>query len=123
MLSTRSQKILKNAHINLQRLAIDVANRMQISVYISYRGELEQNEAFKKGTSNLKFPDSKHNKKPSLAIDVAPLKNGTIDWNDEKLFIQMRAEFGVSAKELEIKINPLIIFKNGSKDYPHIELA
>lgn len=35
-----------------------------------YRDQKSQDEAFKQGLSKLKFPNSPHNKEPSLAIDI-----------------------------------------------------
>lgn len=43
----------------------------------------EQNAAFRSGKSKLEYPKSKHNKAPSMAVDVAPYP---IDWYDEKRF-------------------------------------
>jgi len=37
-----------------------------------HRGKKEQDEAFARGTSKVKFPNSKHNKLPSLAVDIQP---------------------------------------------------
>jgi len=41
-----------------------------------YRGEKDQNEMFAKGLSKAKYPDSKHNTNPSLAVDVYPYALG-----------------------------------------------
>ena len=35
-----------------------------------HRGETEQNEAFKNKSSKVQWPNSKHNKNPSTAIDI-----------------------------------------------------
>ena len=42
------------------------------SVICGYRGQIEQNIAFKSGNSHARWPDSNHNVFPSLAVDVAP---------------------------------------------------
>lgn len=41
-------------------------------ILVGHRGEAEQNSAFASGNSKLKWPQSKHNTFPSLAVDVAP---------------------------------------------------
>jgi len=42
------------------------------AVLKGWRGEAEQNKAYADGNSKLKYPESKHNKQPSLGIDIAP---------------------------------------------------
>lgn len=90
---------------------------MEITVLCGYRGEKEQNEAFAKGNSKLKFPKSKHNKKPAQAVDVAPYP---IDWNDLKRFREMCNKIELIATKLGIKIRLGRDFK--FVDMPHVEL-
>jgi peptidoglycan L-alanyl-D-glutamate endopeptidase CwlK len=45
-----------------------------------YRGKKEQNEAFERGDSQVKYPNSKHNSIPSEAVDSAPYEVNGIDW-------------------------------------------
>jgi len=47
------------------------------------RGEDAQNHYFKTGKSKLRYPKSKHNSTPSLAVDAAPWP---IDWDDMEAF-------------------------------------
>lgn len=42
------------------------------SIIKGHRGKAEQEIAFLGGKSKLNFPQSKHNKLPSLAVDVQP---------------------------------------------------
>lgn len=53
------------------------------TVLCGHRSKLVQDEAFRQGKSKLKWPNSKHNSKPSMAVDVAPYP---IDWTDTKRF-------------------------------------
>lgn len=64
---------LKTCHQDLQRIARLALSMglMDISVICGNRAEKEQNALYPKYTS-VKFPDSKHNALPSLAIDLAP---------------------------------------------------
>lgn len=51
------------------------------TVIQGHRGEAEQNQYFYTGRSKVKFPNSKHNTYPSLAVDVAPyIKGRGIPW-------------------------------------------
>ena len=44
-----------------------------------HRGEKEQNEAYDRGNSKVRFPDGRHNAQPSNAVDVTPYP---VDWED-----------------------------------------
>lgn len=112
--SKRSLDNLKECHPDLQRLAAAIDKRMDIEVIEGYRGEKEQNAAYAKGTSKLKFPKSKHNRSPSLAFDACP---NPIQWKDTAPFHKMRTIANEEAKKLGIKIRLI------SWDLPHIELA
>ncbi len=69
-----SERRLKTCHIDIQRLmrkAIETSP-MDFSIICGYRNKKEQNEAFKRGYSKLKWPRGNHNKFPSNAVDIAP---------------------------------------------------
>jgi len=112
---------LRTCHDDLQLLCHAILEDMDITVLCGYRSEAEQNAAFAKGTSKLKFPRSKHNSFPSLAVDIAPVKNGKVDWNDIKLFEQMCkiAEQKAEKMGIEIRLGRDFSFI----DFPHIELV
>lgn len=112
--SVRSLKNLSECHPDLQRLAYEMRKEIDIEIICGHRGEKEQNEAYARGYSKLKWPNSKHNKTPSLAFDACP---NPIDWDDNAGFHRMRSIAVVCAEKLKIKIRLL------SWDLPHIELA
>jgi len=64
----------------LQKVAFDSLHLgiMDFTIVCSYRSEEDQNKAFMKGKSKLKWPLSKHNNLPSTAMDIAPWINGKI---------------------------------------------
>ncbi len=70
----------------LQVIMEEAIQHIDIVVLCGERGEEEQNKALAEGKTKLKWPESKHNSKPSKAIDVAPYP---IDWQDLKRFIYM----------------------------------
>lgn len=72
-----SRKRLDECHADLRRLFSAVVLAYNCTVLVGHRGKEEQNKAFETGKSLCRFPNSKHNKKPSDAVDVAP-------WFDEK---------------------------------------
>jgi peptidoglycan L-alanyl-D-glutamate endopeptidase CwlK len=84
----RSIAKLENLHPDLVRLLYYVLRRiedygMDITIVWTHRGEDEQNEAHRNGKSMLVWPDSKHNKMPAEAADLAPLIDGRIPWNEK----------------------------------------
>lgn len=54
-----------------------------LKVTCGHRNEADQNKVYAAGKSRLKFPSSKHNKFPSLAVDVSPFIGGAISWDWE----------------------------------------
>ena len=52
-----------------------------LTILCGHRGALEQEIAFKSGASKLRWPRSKHNALPSLAVDVAPFIDGKPSWD------------------------------------------
>jgi peptidoglycan L-alanyl-D-glutamate endopeptidase CwlK len=118
-LTATSQRRLRECHPKLQKLMEEVSDRASIYVLCGFRGEKEQNEAFDKGASKLKFPDSKHNKTPSLAVDIAP---NPLLWDDIEGFKKLGDLVKRVAKELDIQVKwggDWVSFK----DYPHFELT
>lgn len=45
---------------------------VDFTIVWGHRGEVSQNQAYAEGNSSKRWPDSKHNKLPSLAVDFAP---------------------------------------------------
>lgn len=70
--SRKSLIKLDTCDLRLQILALAVVQNFDCTVIFGHRGEKEQNEAYCTGNSKLKFPQSKHNSLPSMAIDLAP---------------------------------------------------
>lgn len=74
---------LSTGCIQLQETFEHVIKIYDHTILQGYRGEDEQNHYFKTGKSKLRYPESKHNQQPSLAIDAAPWP---IDWDDLNRF-------------------------------------
>lgn len=125
-LSETSLARLATCHPDLIKLAQQVSQTYNITVTCGHRGEAEQEDAFNRGFSKLQFPQSKHNKYPSLAVDIVPFP---IDWNDRQRFYHLAGFIQATAKMMGIKIrwggdfNRDNNFKNDSfVDLPHYEL-
>ena len=81
-------KRLATCHRDLQLIFNTVIKKVDNTILCGYRQKKAQNQAFDDGLSQVKYPDSKHNKQPSMAVDAGPyfveLKN--TDWDDHKAF-------------------------------------
>ena len=70
--STRSLGRLETCHRDLIVLFHKVVLAWDNTILFGHRKEEEQELAFEEGRSTKHWPDSKHNKFPSLAVDAAP---------------------------------------------------
>ena len=85
-LGTTSLKRLSTCDTRLQNILKEAIKIIDFTVLYGHRTEEEQNDAFAKGNSQLKYPNSSHNISPSKAVDIAPYP---IDWNDRERFIYL----------------------------------
>lgn len=77
--SQASLSKLSTCHIDLQVLFFEVIKSFDCTIIVGYRNEADQERAFSEGKTKLHWPDGKHNRLPSMAVDVAPYP---IDWNN-----------------------------------------
>lgn len=117
-LSAKSQAKLNTCHSDLIRLIEAVAETEKCAVICGFRGRYEQEKAYYTGKSKAKWGQSKHNLKPSHAIDVVPVP---LNWEDIPAFEKLGEKIMAKAKELGINIRWGRDFTN-LKDYPHFEL-
>lgn len=64
----------------LQRLANWAIQYIDHSILEGFRDKAHQDADYAKGVSQLKWPNGRHNKKPSRAFDFAPYP---IDWSNK----------------------------------------
>jgi peptidoglycan LD-endopeptidase CwlK len=119
----KSLERLATCHTDLQRIMHELVKELDVTILCGYRNEQEQRAAFIAGHSKLMYPNSKHNKSPSRAVDVAPYsaKVKGVDWKDIPAFEDMCKRIERIAKELGVKIKLGRDFS--FKDYPHVELS
>ena len=70
--SKSSLKKLETCHQDLQTIFNYVVKHFDNTIICGHRSEAEQNEAYEKGYSQVKYPNSKHNSFPSMAVDSVP---------------------------------------------------
>ncbi len=85
-LDEKSRLILETCHPLLIELISTVADEYPLIVLGGHRGEVEQNLAYRLGYSQLRYPNSKHNADPSLAVDIC---QNPLDWDDTEAFYHL----------------------------------
>lgn len=70
--SNSSLSKLKECHPDLIKIFEYVIQHFDNTITEGHRGEEEQEFYYQKGKSKVKYPNSNHNKTPSLAIDSIP---------------------------------------------------
>lgn len=114
----KSLERLSECRSDIQEVMLEAIKYMDLSILCGHRGEEEQNKAYDSGNSKLKFPRSKHNKYPSLAVDVVPYP---VDWDNIERFKMMGYLILGIAKSKGIELT-----WGGNwtslKDYPHFEI-
>lgn len=96
--STESFSKLATCHPDLQALFYEVIKYFDCTILEGYRDQAAQELAFKEGNSKLNWPDSKHNTKPSLAVDASPWP---IEWQNINRFYWFAGYVMATAEQLK----------------------
>ena len=88
--SSNSLRVRATLDPRLELMVDELLTYMDVSLIYGYRDERAQNTLFGQGRSKLRWPKSKHNTYPSLAVDIQPYPYPN---NDEDL----RAALGYMA--------------------------
>ena len=99
--STRSTKQLETCHKDLQTLFHTVLKTIDCTILNGFRNKNSQLLAYQEGRSKVVWPDSNHNKSPSLAVDVVPYP---IDWMDTRRFCLFAGFVLATAESLGVSI-------------------
>lgn len=128
--SRSSLERLASCDTRLQDICYEVIRYTDFTVVCGHRNQATQDRVFAQGLSKVKWPGSKHNTFPSLAVDIAPVKNGKIDWEDRKAFTDLAAQMFAVAAKCKVKLRWGGDFnRDGDKttndawDMPHFELV
>jgi len=124
---------LQTCHPSIILVFKQVIEIFDVTVLCGFRDEVSQNLAYPKYT-RVKWPDSKHNKIPSLAVDVIPydsVRKRVVAWDDVESFALMAGYILCTAKQLGVELrwghdwnNNTILSDEVGKlaDRPHFEL-
>lgn len=130
--SKTSKSRLETCHKDLQVFCEELIKYIDFSVLEGHRNQERQDLAYQNGKSKLKYPKSRHNLSPSMAVDLAPYP---INWDNLKRWYYFGGNAIMLAKKLylEGKIKHKIRWGgdwNGNddlddqtfNDLPHFEL-
>jgi len=81
--SDKSKQKLATCDKRLQLIFNKAIKHFDNTILFGHRDYTDQMTAFREGNSQLTWPNSKHNKFPSLGVDAAPYP---IDWDDIERF-------------------------------------
>jgi peptidoglycan L-alanyl-D-glutamate endopeptidase CwlK len=84
--SNLSEQRLSTCDERLQRILREAIKQVDLTVICGHRTRDEQDDAFRRGASTKRWPLSKHNRLPSLAVDIAPYP---VDWKDTARFARL----------------------------------
>ena len=130
----RSEGNLENVDNALVEVCRFVIQKFDFTVLCGWRGEAEQNRAYPKYTK-VKFPNSKHNIMPSMAVDLIPYdaKYGTIvSWTSYEEMAMLAGHMLMAAFALSVELrwghdwnrNGILWDERGKLvDRPHFELV
>ena len=101
-----SKSRLGMCHPKLQLVFNEVIKVYDCSVLCGERNKEEQDYVYSMGWSKLKYPDSKHNKVPSEAVDVVPwfINKPHIRWEDKHKFYQFSGVVITIADRVSVKL-------------------
>jgi peptidoglycan LD-endopeptidase CwlK len=103
--SKHSLKQLETCDSALQLVFNEVLLVHDCRIIEGHRGKVAQDLAFREKRTKLKFPNGRHNKKPSKAVDVIPCRGGKpIPWTDTKHFVFFAGHVFMAASFLGIPI-------------------
>ncbi len=136
--SATSKKRLETCHPTLQLILQDAIEIVDFTIIEGHRDKAGQDAAYAAKTTQLKWPNGKHNKLPSDAVDVAPvyfdLGTMKIDWNDLIAFGRIMGVIQACAHRRGVKLRFGLDWDGDFRsvnrdpsesflDAPHIELV
>lgn len=117
--SERSRERLMSCHPDLQAVFAEVIKHRDCTILEGHRSDERQEELYELGRSKARAGQSKHNARPSNAVDVMPYP---IDWNDHERTREFAGfVFGV-ASQMGVKLKWGGHWRS-FKDSPHWEVG
>ena len=121
-----SKKRLNTCDDKLQKVFNEVIKHVDCSILEGHRDKDRQNKLYEEGKTKVKYPNGRHNRQPSSAVDVTPYP---VDWEDrERQTLFAGFVIGV-ASQMNINLRwggdwdqDFQVVDNRFDDFPHFEL-
>ena len=123
---TKSRERLNTCDSKLKQVFNEVIKHVDCSVLEGHRDKDRQNKLYEEGKTKVKYPNGRHNRQPSSAVDVTPYP---VDWEDrERQTLFAGFVIGV-ASQMNINLRwggdwdqDFQVVDNRFDDFPHFEL-
>ena len=122
----KSKERLNTCDSKLQKVFNEVIKHVDCSVLEGHREKDRQNKLYKEGKTKVKYPNGRHNRQPSSAVDVTPYP---VDWKDRErqtLFagfvIGVASQMGINLRWGGDWDQDFQVVDNRFDDFPHFEL-
>tara|TARA_R110002020_G_scaffold223840_5_gene433058 strand:- start:2015 stop:2410 length:396 start_codon:yes stop_codon:yes gene_type:complete len=122
----KSKERLATCDKRLQEVFNEVIQFVDCSVLEGHRGQERQDQLYIEGKTKVKYPDGRHNSKPSNAVDVTPYPVNWADRERQTLFAGF--VIGVArAKGIKLRWGgdwdmDFQVMDNRFDDFPHFEV-
>ena len=122
----KSRERLNTCDSKLQKVFNEVIKHVDCSILEGHREKDRQNNLYEEGKTKVKYPNGRHNRQPSSAVDVTPYP---VDWKDrERQTLFAGFVIGV-ASQMNINLRwggdwdqDFQVADNRFDDFPHFEL-
>ena len=122
----KSRERLSTWDSKLQKVFNEVIKHVDCSVLEGHREKDRQNKLYEEGKTKVKYPNGRHNRQPSSAVDVTPYP---VDWEDRErqtLFagfvIGVASQMGLNIRWGGDWDQDFQVVDNRFDDFPHFEL-
>jgi len=122
----KSKENLNTCDSRLQKIFNEVIKHVDCSILEGHRSKDRQNKLYEEEKTKVKYPDGRHNRQPSSAVDVTPYP---VDWKDRErqtLFagfvIGVASQMGINLRWGGDWDQDFQVVDNRFDDFPHFEL-
>ena len=121
-----SKKRLSTCDDRLQKVFNEVIKHVDCSVLEGHRSKDRQNKLYEEEKTKVKYPNGRHNRQPSSAVDVTPYP---VDWKDRErqtlvagFVIGVASQMGINLRWGGDWDQDFQVVDNRFDDFPHFEL-
>ncbi len=122
----KSRERLNTCDSKLKQVFNEVIKHVDCSILEGHRDKDRQNKLYEEGKTKVKYPNGRHNRQPSSAVDVTPYP---VDWKDRErqtLFagfvIGVASQMGINLRWGGDWDQDFQVVDNRFDDFPHFEL-